>query len=258
MTQYAAEIAFAKDVANKAGRMTLRGFGLTTAATWKADNTPLTETDTAVNQMVIERVKKSFPGDGVLGEEASYETERKRLWVVDPVDGTQPFTLGAPVSTFLLALVIEGQPVLGIIYDMYQERMFWAVQGGGAYLNDARIHVSDSETLRRNYMILSSRMGEECRSTGQLFDSIEAAGGKSFNFRSFAYGSAFVAAGSAVGAVIGVPNAWDVAATKIIVEEAGGKVTDITGNDRRYDGPGNGLLATNGKVHEQLLDMITA
>lgn len=253
---YQAELAFAKELAKKAGDMTLKNFGLSTVATWKADNTPLTETDTAINQMVIDRVRETYPGDGVLGEEDSFEPSRQRLWVVDPVDGTQPFTLGAPLSTFLLSLVVDGQPVLGIIYDMYLDRMFWAVQGGGAFLNDTQIHVSDADTLAQNYVILSSRMGDEHKTTGRLFDDIEETKRKSFNFRSFAYGSAYVAAGRSVGAVIGVPNAWDVAASKIIIEEAGGKVTDLDGNDRRYDGPGNGMLATNGRVHEQLLELI--
>lgn len=254
--QYEKELLFAKGLAHSAGALIIQNFGLDTEAVWKPDNTPLTATDTLVNQMVIEQIQQAFPADGVLGEEASYETGRDRLWVVDPIDGTQPFMFGAPLSTFLLSLVIGGQPVLGIIYDPYMDRMFWAHQGSGAFMNEQAIRVSQADSLNQNYMILSSRMGPDHKPTGQLYDEIEALGGKSFNFRSFAYGSTYVAAGKAVGAVIGVPSAWDAAATKIIVEEAGGKVTDVNGKDRRYDLPGEGLLATNGNVHEQLLELL--
>lgn len=253
---YEKELAFAKDLAKVAGGMIRDNFGLETEATWKSDHTPLTTTDIAINQLVIERVQATFAGDGVLGEEASYEAGRGRLWVVDPIDGTMPFTLGAPLSTFLLSLVVDGQPVLGIIYDPYLDRMFWAAKGHGTFLNKKQLHVSDEDTLTNNFLILSTRMGDGHKSVGELFNVLEDIKCKAFNFRSFGYGSAFVAAGRAVGAILGVPNTWDAVATKIIVEEAGGKVTDINGNERRYDGPGDGLLASNGKLHGKLLELL--
>ncbi len=256
MINFEKELQFAKELANTAGDMTRAAFGLETQAIWKEDNTPLTETDTAINKFVIERVQAAFPKDGVLGEEESYEKGRERLWVVDPIDGTQPFTIGAPLSTFCLSLVVEGQPRLGIIHDPFQDRMFWAEKGKGAFMNNTPIHVSEADTLAQNFLVLSSRMREGRRTTGELFDMIEKKGGKSFNFRSFAYGSCFVAVGRAVATMIGVPNAWDVAATKIIVEEAGGKVTDVSGGERRYDEDGDGLIASNGKVHDAILELI--
>jgi len=253
---YDKELLFAKDLAEKAGTIMAANLSLSTEAVWKADNTPLTATDTEINRLVIESVQKAFPSHGILGEEESFETKREILWVVDPIDGTQPFTLGVPLSTFCLSLVIEGQPVLGIINDPYMKRMFWAAKDQGAFVNNEGIHVSKAETLAQNFVILSSRMHNKERTTGEIFDLIEEQKAKSLNFRSFAYGSMLVACGRAVGTIIGVPNAWDASATKIIIEEAGGKVTDVDGNDRRYDGDGNGLLATNGLVHEQMLKLI--
>lgn len=253
---YEKELIFAKELAEKAGTILSANLSLSTEAVWKADNTPLTVTDTEINRLVIESVQAAFPGHGILGEEESYEQSRDRLWVVDPIDGTQPFTLGAPLATFCLSLVIEGQPVLGIINEPVMKRMFWAAKGSGAHMNNEAIQVSDVDTLAQNFCILSSRMHGGTKSTGDIFEDIEKAGGKSFNFRSFAYGSTFVALGRAVATVLGVPNAWDAAATKIIVEEAGGKVTDLEGQERRYDGNGNGLVATNGRVHEQFIKLI--
>jgi histidinol-phosphatase len=255
-TNYEKELTFAKALALRAGAMTLDGFGVATKAVWKSDNTPLTVTDTAINQAVIEQVQAAFPADGLLGEEDSFETGRSRLWVVDPIDGTQPFNLGAPLSTFCLSLVIDGQPVLGIIYDPYLKRLYHAVQGNGAFLNDVSIHVSSADKFEHNYVILSSNMHGNTKTAGMIVDEIAVQNAKALNFRSFAYGSTFVANGQAIAAIIGGGHPWDASATKIIVEEAGGKATDIFGNDRRYDGEGQGLVVTNGIMHEQLLELI--
>lgn len=250
------ELEFARALAAEAGQAMRASFGFHTAATWKEDNTPVTAADIAINQLIIDRISQRFPRDGVLGEEQSTGGQAERLWVVDPIDGTQAYTLGAPLSTFCLALVIDGQPVVGMILDPYLNREFWAVKGEGAFVNDRPLKVSAATEIAQNYVILSSRMGHATRTTGQCFDAIEELGGKVFNFRSFAYGSMFVAAGSAVGTLIGTGKAWDVAATKLIVEEAGGRCTDIDGKERRYDEAGNGFVASNGLVHDQLLRLI--
>jgi fructose-1,6-bisphosphatase/inositol monophosphatase family enzyme len=253
---YERELAFAKALAKETGKMMRDAFGLQTASSWKEDDTPLTEADTAINRLVVQKVQQAFPDDGVLGEEESFETKRSRLWVVDPIDGTYSFTLGAPLSTFCLALVIDDQPVLGVVYDPYMRRMFWAQRGKGAFVNSVRVRVSGSKSMKHNYVILSSRAIKEGKSTGALFDQVEASGSKAFNFRSFAYSGCLVAAGSAVAAIIGRPKPWDVAAAIVIIEEAGGKVTDLSGKTRRYD-DSDGMIFTNGFVHEHMLELVS-
>lgn len=254
--KYQKELTFSKALAREAGKMMKDAFGLETTSNWKADNTPVTEADQAINRLVIQKIAQKFPDDGVLGEEESYKPTRDRLWVVDPIDGTIPFSLGAPLSTFCLALVIDDEPVLGIVFDPYLRRMFWAAIGQGAYMNSTRLHVSKTKGIAQNYIILSGRKAAIDKTAGRSFDEIEEAQGKAFNFRSFAYGSCFVAAGSAVAAVIGRPLPWDLAAPMIIVEEAGGKVTDIHGKRQRYNNCKEGLIASNGLVHERMLELI--
>jgi fructose-1,6-bisphosphatase/inositol monophosphatase family enzyme len=251
------ELEFAKNLAIQAGEKIRLNFGFEKNAEWKEDNTPLTSTDIEVNKYVIEAIKVAFPSDGVLGEEDSYEISRKRLWVVDPIDGTQPYDLGAPLSTFCISLVINGKPVVGVIYDPFMKNIFYAQIGKGAFLNSQKISVNNESNLEHNYIILSSRMPDTPKSTGEIHDAIEAVKSKAFNFRSFAYGSTFVAAGSAVGAIIGAGNPWDAAASKIIVEEAGGKVTDVHGRERRYDSPGPGLVVSNGILHETIIKLLS-
>lgn len=250
------ELQFARTLAAEAGALIREGFGLGTAAVWKEDNSPVTAVDLAVNARVIERVRERFPSHGVLGEEERYEADRPMLWVVDPIDGTNPFVLGAPLSTFCLALVVDGEPVVGVVHDPYLDRMFWAATGSGAHVNETPIWVSPAPLLARQSVVLSSRALDGQVSRGELFDAADRAGAMAFNFRSFAYGAMFVAAGTAVGAMVGVPHAWDVAAVKLVVEEAGGKATDLTGGSRRYDGPGKGLLVSNGLVHDELLALL--
>ncbi|QQS18795.1 hypothetical protein IPL68_01860 [Candidatus Saccharibacteria bacterium] len=128
------ELQFAKSLALEAGAIMRHYFRSDELAiTHKQDLTPLTVADTQINALVIERVKKEFPAYGVLGEEASFEPHRELLWVVDPIDGTSPFSCGIPVSTFSIALVHrkDGQPYVSVTYDPYLDELMFATKNGG-------------------------------------------------------------------------------------------------------------------------------
>ncbi len=248
------QLAFAKALALEAGQLTLHAFGQGVTATWKDDNTPLTTTDTAINEMVIKRVMTTFPTHGVLGEEASYEENRDKLWVVDPIDGTQPFSVGAPLSAFSIAYVVNNEPRVGVIYDPYQDRLFTAIKGRGAWLNGVPINMIHEEEL--HYIALASRPAEGLKTNGQLIDSLDEMGIKWFNFRCFVYGSMLVSTGAISATIMGRPKPWDIAASKLIVEESGGKVTDLYGNSAAYNQVQNGFLLSNGVVHDQILNLL--
>lgn len=253
---YDTELAFAMDLARRAGLLMLTGFKAEKSTEWKEDNTPVTQTDKDVNALVIQQVQAVFPDHGVLGEEASFATDRNKLWVVDPIDGTQAFDLGAPLSTFCLGLVEDGQVKVGVIYDPFQDRMYTAVQGQGAFLNGQKIRVSDSDSLAQNYAVLSSRSIDGYKTTGELYDAIVIQKGKVFNFRSIVYGYMRVATGDAVVAVAGTIKPWDYAAAKVILEEAGATITDFAGRACEYDQINNGIIVSNGRVHEQVLALV--
>jgi myo-inositol-1(or 4)-monophosphatase len=246
---------FAIDMAKQAGHLMLTNFMLGMAREWKADNTPLTVTDTAINRLVIEAVQKYFPEHGILGEEESYESEREYLWVCDPIDGTIPFTHGIPLSTFCLALVHNGEAQLGVIYDPYMDRLFMAEKGRGAFLNEEPIHVSDQATLAQSALSIDSffRFPELDLLRRQLLN--EKA--KIYNLYSAAYGYGLVAAGELIGGFFSNISTWDVAAAALIVQEAGGRVTDMFGQPLLFNTTEKfSCLATNGKVHDQILEMI--
>ena len=239
---------FAINLAKQAGKIMRANFGAAMEKEWKSNDTPVTKTDTSINRMVINGVKKYYPTHGVLGEEESYNSKGKEyLWVCDPVDGTVPFSHGSPTFVFSLALVKDGKPILGVIYDPIMGRMYIAEKGKGAFLNGKKISVNKLG-LRHSVAYWDARaLSKLWKKYPKVFW---------LNLYSVCYESMMVASGYAVATVYLYSFAHDIAAVKIIVEEAGGKVTDRDGKEQRYDGPINGALITNGKVHKELLRMI--
>lgn len=135
---------FAEQVALQAGGIIRQNFDLNMKKEWKEDNTPLTVTDTIINQLVLDAVADRYPDHAVLAEEGNLDREHAEyVWVCDPVDGTIPFSHGIPTSVFSLALVHNGTPIVGVVYDPFTDRLFSAEKGMGGYLNGSLIHVSD-------------------------------------------------------------------------------------------------------------------
>lgn len=257
MDQY---LKFAQTIADKAAITALKHFSFETGYVWKDDNTPLTEADTAINEMVIQSVNDVFPEHSVYGEEASSNVENaKYIWVCDPIDGTMPFSLGLPIFTFSLALVdrSDGQPILGLINDPVQKNMYWATRGGGSFRNGHPIHVSDVTNLKNTYVSLdgSQDFGIGIDSVATM-RALHAAGARTMKLLSVVYGGVQVANGKFVASLFFGGHGHDVAALKIITEEAGGKATDLLGETRRYDTKGTGFVATNGVLHDEVLSII--
>jgi myo-inositol-1(or 4)-monophosphatase len=155
MNDYQKELDIAKKLADEAGKIMLKYFrSATSGAKTKSDKTIVTKADTEINDLVIEFLNEETPSYSVWGEEkSSIINGSSYTWVCDPVDGTMPFSKGIPISTFSLALVNDsGQSVVGVIYDPFQDRLFSAVKGYGAYLNDEKINVSRVESLDGAYI----------------------------------------------------------------------------------------------------------
>jgi myo-inositol-1(or 4)-monophosphatase len=242
---------FSIDLAKKAGAIIRSNFDIGMKKSWKDNGTPVTVTDTKINHMVIESVKKYFPGHDILGEEESYRLNNSKfLWVCDPVDGTIPFSHGIPTCVFSLALVVDGKPALGVIYDPFFDRMVYAEKGKGAFLNGKRTHVS------KHKLTNSVLDWESQRTIGLLKEKFPKC--LPVALCSYIYGGMLVAIGELTASVYTWKFAHDCASLKIIIEEAGGKTSDITGKDQRYDREVNGMLVSNGVVHKQLLTITSA
>jgi len=146
-------LEFAKKIAPKAGEIMLKYFALSEPGQIeqreKPDLSIVTVADEEINQLVIDEVEQTFPNHSVYGEEASSEKNSANVWVCDPINGTLVYSKHIPVSVFSLAFVRDGQPLVGVVYDPFQKRLYEAVSGQGAYLNGKRIHVSQKDLTHK-------------------------------------------------------------------------------------------------------------
>jgi myo-inositol-1(or 4)-monophosphatase len=261
MNDYKEELEFAKHLAKEAEEIALKYFSFETETTWKKDNTPLTVADTEINDLVIKRINEAYPDHSIYGEERSDKKEdSKYIWVCDPIDGTMAFSCGLPIFVFSIALVDQsnGQPVLGLINDPVMKNMYWAYKGGGAYRNDKKIFVSKDTIFENTYFNTAGSGRAVGFSNLPLFKLLSEKKCAVMKYPSFMYGGIQVANGKYVGAVFYAKAGHDVATLKIITEEAGGKVTDLNGEARRYDQDGLGCIVSNEILHQEILAVVQA
>lgn len=218
----------------------------------KADKTHVTEADKAINQLVIERVAATFPTHGVLGEEVSDNADRNELWVCDPIDGTEGFILGVPTSMFSLAFTVRGEPFVAVTYDPFQDRLYHAVKGSGAYMNGQPIHVCENQSLDGLTVGVTGGF-RQIISAQELLKEFVRQGARIGMMPGNVYKGSLVARGLAGAQLFPGRSAHDIAANKLIVEESGGVVTDLQGNDQRYDQPIYGAIVSAPGVHKQIV-----
>ena len=137
-------LEFAKDIANYAGKIMLKYFNQNNGARYKGDKTIVTISDTEINSYLIEKVKEKYPNHSVDGEEEKFG-ESNYVWICDPVDGTAMYARHIPVAVFSLALVVNGEPKVGVVYDVFTDSLYTAIKGNVAYKNNEKITVNDYE-----------------------------------------------------------------------------------------------------------------
>ena len=250
---------FAKEIAKHAGTVMKDYFyNKDTAIIFKNDKTPVTEADKKINNYLINKVKDNYPYHSVDGEEEKNLVDSKYVWVCDPIDGTSMFTYHIPVSVFSLALVYDGEPIVGVVYDPYLDEMYTAIKGKGAYCNNIKISVNNTKLGELGCAI------DYCTWYSAKYDTMKVAeklrkSAHISQIGSVAHGCMLVARGAISAEIFpGINHGHcDLAASKLIVEEAGGKVTNFHNQDQRYDCDTDGAIITNGVIHEQIVDVIT-
>lgn len=249
-------LSFAKSVAIDAGKIMLKYFDKDDITSIKGDRTLVTLADKEINEYLIKRVKETFPNHSVDGEEDAFG-KSNYAWVCDPIDGTAMYTRHVPVAVFSLALVVDGKPVIGVVYDPFMNNLYSASIGKGAFLNDKRISVSEGTFNKM------ASLGHVDFWEGSDYNSMNVLKDLSKQTYIVAVGSIIraamcVASGGFLFAVFpGTKHKnCDIAAAKVIVEEAGGKVTDFFGDEQRYDISINGAVITNGIVHDEVINTI--
>lgn len=218
----------------------------------KGDASPVTKADLEINSMVIRMVKEHYGDYGVFGEEESNgHEEGKKLFVVDPLDGTLMFAKGSPIFGFSVAVVEDGVPIAGVLCNPVAKRTLLAEKGKGAFYveGNKQIFVSDKKEIKGSLVNNGWRQS-------LLPRALHEKGGVTPCIYAISEVSALVAIGSFDGEVFCWKSAYDVAAAKIIVEEAGGRVTDLEGNEQRYDRPIRGAVVSNGGIHDELVAMV--
>lgn len=251
-------LSFAKGLALEAGEIMLEHFKVGVASHEKEDESIVTIADEKINRMVIEEVAKKYPGFSVFGEEESSNKNSEYVWVCDPIDGTVPYAKGMPVSAFSLALVKNGEPLIGVVYDPFTKRLYHAVKGQGAYLNDSKISVSSLELTRQATVNVEWWPEADYDIDTPLHELSKKNRIYVLHLGCFVTGACMVATGQYEACVYAGTKGKniDVAAVKVIVEEAGGKVTNLFGEGQKYDRDIKGGILSNGTVHEDLVSLM--
>ena len=247
---------FAKEIAKYAGKVMMKYFNQNNGASYKGDKTIVTLADTEINSYLIKQVKEKYPSHSVDGEEEQFGKSHY-VWVCDPVDGTAMYARHIPVAVFSLALVVKGQPMVGVVFDPFTNSLYTAIKGKGAYKNGEKITVNDYALEDMKTVCHYDLWVGADYNISKVLQDLE----------NKAY---FIGLGSIIRACMCIASGdfslaifpgtkhknCDIAAVKVIVEEAGGIVTDLFGNEQRYDENINGAVISNGKVHDEVIETI--
>lgn len=253
------DLALAKELADIADRATLAAFrDKALVVTTKPDLSPVSEADRATEELLRQRLTRERPDDAVLGEEFGQTAgaggaagDGGRCWLVDPIDGTRNYIRGIPVWGTLLALEQDGEMLLGLVSAPALGRRWWATRGGGAFADGTAVHVSAVGSLADATLSYDSLVHfDQLGLTGRFLDLAHRCW-RTRGFSDFwahtlvAEGAVDVAAHAEVGAQI-----WDLAPLQVIVEEAGGRFSDLNGERRADRGT---AVSSNGLLHDRVL-----
>jgi len=240
------------DAILKAGKAAMRLAATGFQTHLKNDRSPVTSADLEVNRILKEEILRRFPDDGWLSEETPDDPARldkKRVWVIDPIDGTKYFVTGVPQFTISAALVEDGRPVLGIVLNPATDELFSATTGTGTHFNGVPSRLREVNGSRPTLLVSPPSFQRGRYVPLERDAEIRPMG-------SIAYSLALIAAGQADGTLnVDRLSEWDIAAGVLLIDEAGGLVTDRKGNRLTFNRPDptiRGLLAGAPALHPLL------
>lgn len=241
------------DALERAGEIIKKNFGKQQKISKKGTFNLVTEIDKASEKAVIELILKRFPGHSILAEESPAVKGSEGRWIIDPIDGTTNFAHGFPVVSVSIGFELESHLLMGGVFDPFRKELFFAERGKGATLNGKRIHVSKVGTLSDSLMATGfpydryKNLDDYLKMLGAFLTRVQ-------DIRrcgSAAIDLCYVACGRFDGYYELKLNPWDKAAGMIIVKEAGGMLTDFSGNPLTLSSVQN--IATNGRIHPEVL-----
>ncbi len=251
---------FIEQTARGAGEIVLSHFGQVKSKRSKGDRGDIvTEVDIESERYIIGRVRKAYPSHGILSEEAGRigDEDAEYMWLIDPLDGTRNYSLGIPIFAVSIALIRDGRAEYGAVYDPRHDELFSAARGQGTTLNHTPIRMTVDGNMD-DALIAVSWLRRRVKQS-QFVGYMDRVSQRTSYFRrlgSAAIDCCYVASGRLDAYMQGAINCWDVAAGSLLVEEAGGLVTDFEGKPLDLSRPATDILAANPAMHARILEEI--
>ncbi len=252
------EIKVAIEVAFAAGKMIKHNLGKHKRLRYKGKINIVTDIDEKAEELIIKRLKRTFPDDSILAEERPEEKKGQNKWIIDPLDGTTNFAHRFPFFAVSIALEKDREIVLGVVYDPMHEELFTAEKGKGAYLNKKRILVSKEKNIAKAFLATGFAYGFKEKRRNNNIDNfikflrvclaLRRAGAASLDL-------CYVACGRFDGFWEMDLSPWDTAAASLIVNEAQGKVSQF--NESKFSHYKPNILASNGLIHKKMAGILS-
>lgn len=245
----------AVEVAEAGGNHTLNYFKKKVDVISKEDDSPVTIADRETEQLLRKEIQRRFPDHGIIGEEYGRTNEDSNIqWVLDPIDGTKSFIHGVPFYTTLVGIMMDNEPMVGVIYAPALQELCAAAIGYGATLNGTPCQVRDTQNLKDATLLVTEiRRFQECGLEAQFQELMTRT--KLHRTWGDAYGHMMVAVGRADVMFDPVLNIWDAAALLPILKESGGVFSDMNGKETIHSGNG---FSTNKALYPQVMEIFEA
>ncbi len=248
-------------IAKEAGEIIRQAHGTRFSIEIKSNNVKnlVTEVDKKSEKTITDFIRKKYPSHSILAEEGGEtKSSSEYLWVIDPLDGTTNFAHGLPIFSVSIGLQYKGETVAGVVYDVMRDVIYSAEKGSGAFENGKKISVNSNEIIEESLLVTGFpyNVAENPEKVFERFIEMLKVARAVRRLGSAAIDFCYVANGVFDGFWEVHLNPWDICAGKLIVEEAGGKVTDFTGNQISIFN--KTILSTNGKIHNRMIELLNS
>ena len=255
------DIELAKNVAiaaaKEAGKLLNENFQKVKSMSFKGENDIVTEIDLKSEKIILDAIKSRFPDHDILSEEAGTigDGASRYTWVIDPIDGTKNYYHSMNPYRVGICLLEDKKLILNVLYNPTKDEVYVAQKGRGAFLNDKKITVNNNADLKTSIVMFHLSSKKESRV--RIINVLEKVSEATMSMRIFGSSLAsmsYIASGKFDVYFTVQTKPWDILPVALLIEEAGGKVTDIEGNEITYES--TSVIASNGKVHDQMVELL--
>lgn len=247
-----------RDIVKEAGSVVRDGYGKNIQIEYKSgENNLVTEIDKASEDLIVKRIQSLYPSHSILTEErGELKTDSEFLWVIDPLDGTSNFAHGLPIFSVSVGVLFKNEIIAGVVYDVMRDVIYSAESGSGAFANDIRISVSKTSSIKKSMLVTGFpyNVNENPERAFERFELMTRNSRAVRRLGSAAIDFCYVAQGVFEGFWEVHLQPWDICAGKLIVEEAGGIVTDFDGSSISIFS--KRVLASNNSIHQEMIDLL--